>query len=448
MSPDGAQLAAGLTSGQVARWSLDAGASTPLGLTPVSTFWINGVAFSPDGRSLLTGDSEQRLHVWASDTMEHLRVLRAPAIVQSVGWIGAEPMATSVDGTLLHWTATSRLLRDEGGRIYYLAGDAKGARWLAGTDQSSSRLELWGLGAGAGRHLVLPVPAGLDTSVATAMAPSGDRVFGATRDGQVIVWDVSGEQPGTPRVSQIADEANLVVVDVSPDGTLLAAGLYGGRGTVLARVGADLSVTPITTVPTQVPQLVTFSPDSRHLQVGIASGSVQVWDIADPAHPTLTATLDTASNPGASAFSPVGHLLAASTDGGEVHLWDWSDPTRPTEVRRLLGPRAGINAVAFSPDGRLLIAAGLGDHLWGWDLTANDPDPEFSLPAEMGVIHDIQFVEGGARVAATGASGEVRVWDIGPDAARTSLCAQRGQPLTADEWSRYLPGITPFDPCR
>lgn len=448
VSPDGAQLAAGLTSGQVARWSLDAGASTPLGLTPVSTFWINGVAFSPDGRSLLTGDSEQRLHVWASDTMEHLRVLRAPAIVQSVGWIGAEPMATSVDGTLLHWTATSRLLRDEGGRIYYLAGDAKGARWLAGTDQSSSRLELWGLGAGAGRHLVLPVPAGLDTSVATAMAPSGDRVFGATRDGQVIVWDVSGEQPGTPRVSQIADEANLVVVDVSPDGTLLAAGLYGGRGTVLARIGADLSVTPITTVPTQVPQLVTFSPDNRHLQVGIASGSVQVWDIADPAHPTLTATLDTASNPGASAFSPVGHLLAAGTDGGEVHLWDWSDPTRPTEVRRLLGPRAGINAVAFSPDGRLLIAAGLGDHLWGWDLTANDPDPEFSLPAEMGVIHDIQFVEGGARVAATGASGEVRVWDIGPDAARTSLCAQRGQPLTADEWSRYLPGITPFDPCR
>lgn len=27
------------------------------------------------------------------------------------------------------------------------------------------------------------------------------------------------------------------------------------------------------------------------------------------------------------------------------------------------------------------------------------------------------------------------------------LCARRDQPLSVDEWMRYLPGITPFYPC-
>lgn len=446
ISPDGSSLAAGLTSGQVATWPLDGAGTTPPRLTSVSSFWINGVAFSGDGSQLLTGDSEQRLHVWASDTMEHLRGIRAPAIVQSVAWAGPEPMATLVDGTLLHWGERSSVLRSEGGRIYYLAADAAGADWLVGTDQADAVVELWGR-PGNDRRLRLPFPEGLAPSVATAMTPAGDRVVAGTTDGQVVVWDVAGPAPGAPRTSRIADDGNLVAIDVSPDGTLLAAGLYNGHGTVLARIGADLSVTPLATLPSEVPQLATFSPDGRYLQVGIAAGAVDLWDVSDPEHPIATASLPTPSNPGASAFSSTGRLLAAGTDGGDVLLWDWTDPARPQELRRLLGPRAGINTIAFSPDASLLVAAGVGDYLWVWDLTEDSTAAVLSVPAAMGSVHDVQFLAGGALIAATGATGEVRLWGTDPDAERPVLCALRGEPLTDDEWERYLPGIPRIDPC-
>ena len=450
VSPDGRHLAAGLTSGEVARWALDADAAGPLGLTTVSAFWVNGVAYSADGRQLLTGDSEQKLHVWASGTMAPLRSIHAPAIVQSVAYVRGEPVATTVDGTLSAWRPVSPLLRDGGDRIYYLAADADGSRWLAGTVQSQAAVDLWRFDDGSPVRLRAELPAGVTTAVSTAMSPAGDRLIVGTRDGQVVVWDLSGDRPGEPQVSRLAPSGNFVAVDAGAgaDGTLLAAGMYNGRTTLLGHVAADGTATPLGNLPGSVPQLAPFSPDGRYVQVGLAAGSIQLWDVADPAHPALAASLPVASNPGASAFSPAGRLLAAGTDGGEVYLWDWSDPAAPVLLRQLKGPRAGINAVALSPDGRLLVAAGTGDILWGWDLTGGGSDAVFSVPAHMDAVHDVAFLDGGTRLAATGASGEVRVWDLSVDRTHAAVCALRGQPLTPDEWDRYLPGVTPFDPCR
>lgn len=138
ISPDGSSLAAGLTSGQVATWPLDGAGTTPPRLTSVSSFWINGVAFSGDGSQLLTGDSEQRLHVWASDTMEHLRGIRAPAIVQSVAWAGPEPMATLVDGTLLHWGGAQQRPAQRGWP-HLLPGRGRRGRGLAGRHRPGRR---------------------------------------------------------------------------------------------------------------------------------------------------------------------------------------------------------------------------------------------------------------------------------------------------------------------
>lgn len=450
VSPDGRHLAAGLTSGEVARWSLDADTDGPLGLTPVSAFWVNGVAYSADGLQLLTGDSEQKLRVWASGTMAPLRSIHAPAIVQSVAYVRGEPVATTVDGTLSAWRSVSPLLRAGGDRIYYLASDADGRRWLAGTVQAQAAVDLWRFDGETTVRMRAELPPGLATAVSTAMSPAGDTLIVGTRDGQVVVWDLSGDRPGEPQVSRLAPSGNFVAVDAGADadGTLIAAGMYSGHTTLLGHVAGDGTATPLGNLPGSAPQLATFSPDGRHVQVGLAAGSIQLWDIADPAHPALAASLPVASNPGASAFSPAGRLLAAGTDGGEIYLWDWSDPAAPVLLRQLKGPRAGMNAVAFSPDGRLLVAAGTGAILWGWDLADNGADAVFSVPSYMEAVHDVAFLDGGTRLAATGASGEVRVWDLSVDRAHAAVCALRGQPLTPDEWDRYLPGVTPFDPCR
>jgi WD40 repeat protein len=70
---------------------------------------------------------------------------------------------------------------------------------------------------------------------------------------------------------------------------------------------------------------VTFSPDGKTLAAGVTDGTVWLWDLAVPAHPSLMATINGPNGHVYSvAFSPSGGNLAAGSADGTVRLWDTS----------------------------------------------------------------------------------------------------------------------------
>jgi WD40 repeat protein len=78
---------------------------------------------------------------------------------------------------------------------------------------------------------------------------------------------------------------------------------------------------------------VAFSPDGTTLAAGVTDGTVWLWDLTDPGHPSLSATLNGPNgHVYAVAFSPSGRVVAAGSADGTVRLWDTSPGSAAAQV--------------------------------------------------------------------------------------------------------------------
>ena len=90
---------------------------------------------------------------------------------------------------------------------------------------------------------------------------------------------------------------------------------------------------PPLTGPTSYVYSVTFSPDGKTLAAGVTDGTVWLWNLAVPAHPSLMATINGPNGHVYSvAFSPSGGMVAAGSADGTVRLWDTTTPTAEAAV--------------------------------------------------------------------------------------------------------------------
>ena len=232
----------------------------------------------------------------------------------------------------------------------------------------------------------------------------------------VEAGQVRPEDPG------LAAQLSLAAYRISPTRQALAS-LLESTGTPMAARIPD-AVTLV--------QAVAVSPGRQLLAVAAADGTLRLWSLAKPGHPTLVGTvpdLSPSSPLYAAAFSPNGQVLAAAGAGRTVQLWQVSDPHHPVRFSlALTGPGNTVYSLAFSPDGGLLAAGSADKKVWLWDV--RDPTRPRPLGGPLtgatGYVQAVAFSPDGRLLAAASADKTVRLWDVA-DPARPRLA---GKPLT------------------
>ncbi|HEV7242768.1 MAG TPA: serine/threonine-protein kinase [Thermoanaerobaculia bacterium] len=392
LSPDGAQLVTIDPIGEVAFHRLDASAdlSRPELITSQRAHQDHGraIAFSPDGR--LAASGAEVVVLW--DAVSHRKIARFEhnAVVWSLAFSpdGRSLVSSHADGALLVWDIAERELvanlSEHSGAVRSVAFSPDGRRAVSGGEDRS--VTIWNAETG----LKEAVLAGHETRV-TSVAFTGDggRIASGDQDGLIILWDPLRRQA---RWTTRPDRwAALYALAFSPDGRFLASsnGLYAaddgktlsgfragwpygsiygiayspdGRriacvtdgGWVLLLDGRSGRLLEKQQVPATDQISVDLSADGKWLVTGEDEGAVRLWSVA-PLRQTAILGRHTARVKSV-AFSPDGETVASAGDDKIIALWD----VGRRKLRARIGTHASpIYSIAFSSDGRRLIS---GEH--------------------------------------------------------------------------------------
>jgi WD40 repeat protein len=277
---------------------------------------VYSVAFSADGRKLVSGGADGSVRWWDAKTGKEQRRFdghNGPVWTVAVSPTGQRIMSGGFDRTIRLWDPVSgkesKQLAGHDDYVRSVAFSGDGRVALSGGDDRL--VKVWDPITGTVR-----ICRGHDHFVfGMAITRDGKRGLSASLDKTVRYWDLESGDP--------------ILV------------LTGHTDTVLA---------------------VAFSPDGRRALSGSTDKTVRVWDLK------TGSVLHTLKGHGgyvhSVAFSPDGRRALSAGQDGKLYLWDVDTGKL---LRTLEGHSGAVWSVAFSQDGRFAASAGNDGtvRLWG-----------------------------------------------------------------------------------
>jgi len=191
-SPDGKRLVSGAQDNVAIIW--DATSKSELARLSGHANHVMSVAFSPDGKVVLTGGRDNAAILWnASDGSELRRFTRHEEAVIAVGFSPDMTycFSASADGTICTWETqtTSVTRRIAAGKISSAAFSANGKIALAGGQEKS--IGVWDLQSGSQTGVLT---GGFSkTTLALAISENGRYAASGGMDKSVVIWDLSSK---------------------------------------------------------------------------------------------------------------------------------------------------------------------------------------------------------------------------------------------------------------
>jgi tetratricopeptide (TPR) repeat protein len=246
----------------------------------------------------------------------------------------------------------------------------------------------------------------------SAVNPSGTLLALAQRD--ITILDLS---TGKPIAVLQGHSQSVMSVAFSPDGSLLASG--GLDGMVWLWDVSTFKPTAAFEVGELTAGIVAFDPRGTWLAVALAfRDDIQLWDITNPAEPTLFTTLGTDELRDMTfhltnliAYSPDGSILASVTADGDIQLWD---TTTLTPIATLAGHITAVNCLSFSSDGTLLASGSEDKTVRIWYVPYRTEVAVLGGPMENAEVSYVSFSPTEPLLLALYADYRVKLWGLPP----------------------------------
>jgi WD40 repeat protein len=375
---------------------------------------VHGVAFSPDGELLASGNGKGTIKIWNSKTGELVQPLpeaHSDTVVSVAFHPDGKHLASRGAGQVKVWDLTTRQAvftepcdpTRKYGSAYTVAFSPDGRLLAAATNKL---VKVWDW---KNRQLLQSFPGDDFHSIPVAFSRDGRLATGVSWEG-VKLWDL---QTGTPLGTVPAQQGPISAVAFSTDGKWLASAGYDK--TVRLWDSATGGLFRNLLHPGNQVECIAISPDGRRLASGGEDKKVRIWDPATGREIlSLQGHTDRCE---CFAFSPDGYRLASASFDGTIRIWDGT-PLRgdepPQEMFTFTKHSDEIRSVAFNPDSLRIASAGSDGLVRVWDAQTGDESAEFrdhlKAVGHKTAVFCLAWDPKGDRVASAGFD-TVRVWD-------------------------------------
>ncbi|MCJ0868022.1 hypothetical protein [Streptomyces sp. AP-93] len=408
---------------------------------------VVSVSFAPGSRVLATASWDRTVRLWDVRDAHHpvqLAVVNQPERLMSVAFgEGGRVLATASERSVRLWDVTDRRAPAE---LSTLPDQRSGPTWVAygpgavlATGHADGSARLWRVSDPRHPRLLATLPGHTHAVTSATFSPDG-RTLATTGDTTVRLWNVT--DPADPLLLDVLRGHTDTVTSAafSPDGALVATGSWDRTARVWD-TGPRRKPPAVLPGHPAIVWSVAFGPDGSTLvSVG---GSVQFWDVAAPAKPKRTSTIQggfyqAAFSPDGQmlaisdrlldlrdlslathddvvtslAYAPGGHVLASASWDGTARLWQVTGGRALWPLSVLHGHTRFVRCVAFSPDGRTLVTASEDTTVRVWDVTdPRRPRLASVLRPGAGEVGGVAFGAGG-RLLAVWALGRAGLWDL------------------------------------
>ncbi|MGB5960137.1 MAG: serine/threonine-protein kinase [Coleofasciculaceae cyanobacterium] len=292
--------------------------------------YVNSVAISPDGETIVSGSYGHTIKIWNLKTGDLKDTLfghtdRIHDIAISLD--GQTIVSASHDSKIKIWNLKTGYLKktlcSNSGSVFCVAISPDGQKIVSGN--WSNTIQIWNLQTGKLNNTLIGHS---DAVNSIAISPDGQTLVSGSSDSTIKTWNL---QTGKLKNTMVGHTGIVYSIAISPDGETIVSG------------SSDKTIK-------------IWNPKTAWLNTTFIGNAAIFFNSTLAGHSNLVKSV---------AISPDGEIIVSGSSDDTIKIWHLKTGNLKTT---LVGHSSSVNSVAISPDGETLVSGSRDKTIKVWQM--------------------------------------------------------------------------------